>query len=393
VSLRDLGMFAVAMLSACSQGAAGSGSGSAEGAAVPPAAASSAAGRATAIQHYLLRSGELVPQTSNELAQFAARSEFAPWTVQSRVVHVASIGGRTFLGINGHGLARMDVAPETPATFTYFYDSALFGGRTLTNLFDWGGHPTANVYVDHVLAGAAVSAEESTGPSPPVDANLVRLREGALAPLASPHKALDPRWQSVAVVQVAPHEALVEWKLGDRGGTQFRYTRLSLGASGAVEVAVDRRAFLAGYGFRGVSDPAVPAELRTLARDIIDQFRSTAPGAFHFLLRHPLGTTERLRFQPDSAESLLTVPIVETATSYIALLPGGLLREHNRTGEDSPRQYLLPPLPDGLSYVDLYLGESLLGDGSARLSTLLVLWEQALFYRVGAAGLSIVDLH
>ena len=383
---RILGILAGALLAACGQGSAGS-------VATAPGGDEETRDRVPALpaaldgQHYVLRAGELVPKSAVELADEAAEHRFQSWTVQSRVISAASIGGATFLAVNGFGFVCIEYAPSAVASFTYFYDPALLGGHTLTNLFDWNGQPTGHIYVDQLLAPQSEAASSERSRSVGAAVNLVRLRDGVLLSTASPHKALDPRWQSVTVVQVAANEALLEWKLGDRRGTRFQYTRLRLAATGATEVAVDRAAFLAGYAFRGVSDPEVPVALRTLARDVIDQLRPAERGAFHFVLRRRAGVTNRLRFQPDGYESLQTIPLVETEASYFALLPGGWLRQQPRDGAALARQHLLPALPEGFSYIDLYLINS-----AVSAPMLLAVWEQSRFYRVGAAGLTLVPL-
>lgn len=334
-------------------------------------------------QHYVLAAGRLIPTTELELATVAAAAELRPWTVQSRVVASRAVDGATYLAVNGWGFVRIgDLQADQGegGPFEYFYAPELFSQRTLTHLFEWDGEIAGHVYVNHLLAERAVADEIAER------GNLVRLSGGELRSVASPHKAVGPAWQSVSVAQVAPNEAMLEWKLEDRRGIHFQYTQLTLGQGDAREVAVSRDLFLRGYRFRGVSDPDVPAPLRGLASDIIAAGRSggVQPSAYHFLLRDATAAASRLRYQPDGATQLHTVPVVAGGGGYLALLEeGGVL---NAT-PPLPTVLHLPPLPGGLRYVDLHVVVQ--ADGA---EWLLAVWEQARFYRVGAAGITLLPL-
>ena len=273
----------------------------------------------------------------------------------------------------------LDTAGQA-APFAYHHARELFDQRTLTHLLAWNGDLTGHVYVNHTIAEMPVSETVA------VRGNLVRLSGDQLRVVASPHKALDPSWQSVALAQVAPNEAFVEWKLENRRGTSFQYTRLTLAPSGASEVAVSRDLFLGGYRFRGVSDPQVPQPLRELAAGMIadDEEMESAEGrAYHFVLHDPTAAPSRLRYQPDGATQLQTVAMIAADGTYYALQAGaGLLI----TSQASALQ--LPPLPAGLRYLDVHVATQ---HGGAEW--IIAVWEQTQFYRVAIAGITTLSLH
>jgi hypothetical protein len=308
---------------------------------------------------------------------------FQPWTVQSRIADLASLGGEIFLAVNGHGLAALQPAAGNPGSsdrIRYFYDPTLFAHRTISTLIAEPETLLCHLYFNRILNTVPAESLLLQGIS------LVRHHpaQDVYELIIPPFQDRHPDWEAVGFLPRSRERFLLEWKYTDERETRFSYGLLMLNPTS--EAPANRAQFRAGFDFRSLSE--APPVLRRLLKEAAQSLAPPHSGVgLHFLVRSaesPL--IRRYAYADVPAENgpgprLLTVHAVERGDRAWLLLPGGALLE-NLSGSEAPRRLDLPPLPPQFHYTDLFAGNS----------CLLLPWEQADFIQVGAAGLYIRPL-
>ena len=324
---------------------------------------------------YQLQNGRFAPLPEG---QQPSKISLQPWTVQQRVSDLTVLGQRVYLGVNGYGIAELDLQAEGELDFTYFYDPMIFRYRTLTTLIperDPGGDSLlCHLYFNRLLNVVSQSQLKLQGIS------LLRLNpfSGIYGFVTPPYQEEHPEWEAVGFVPVTPREFFLQWKYSDRNRTLFSYSRFDL--AGMKEQEVESLAYRKSYGFGGAQQTDALQVLLADARRRLD-----APGistAYQLHIRsldQPL--PQRYEYHPEdfaSAEEirLYTLSGFKRGDSILLLLPDGLLLQSS-AGTRQLRRFRLPPLPADYVYTQLLLhGQNL-----------VVGWEQTAFTEVGAAGI------
>jgi hypothetical protein len=330
---------------------------------------------------YQLRGGVLVALSDAGGIQPVRR---LPWTVQERVAALAVLGDRVYAGVNGRGVAELDLQGGTTPEIRYLYDPLLFAYRTLTCLIPGDTDLLVHVYFNATLN--VVAAEEL----PLRGVSLVRLFPGSgeYRLLTPPFQAGRPAWEAVGLVAQSPQRLFFEWKLSGAEESRFAYTVLSLEPGGPEEQRADVLAYRNSFGFRDVEREG-PQPLRLLVREARRRLDSReASTAYQVELRRegsPL--PERYEYHPPGfARSedirLYTLGAVERGGRYALLLPDGVLlraaaQPSGGTWQRALGALHLPSLPPGHRYCALLVaGEHLLAT-----------WEEPAFTEVGSAGI------
>jgi hypothetical protein len=302
---------------------------------------------------------------------------FQPWTVQARVSDMTVLGPSVYLGINGHGIAQLTPGESARPEFRYFYDSLIFGYRTLTTLLPQdrpdGPALVCHIYFNKLLNVVAESELKLQGIS------LLRLdpSRGIYEFLTPPYQEEHPEWEAVGFVPVDPQEFFLEWKYSDRNRTLFSYSRFDL--LHQAEEEVEAQSYRRSYGFHDIEESSALRVLLAEARRILDTPDSST--AYQLLIRsQDRSLVTRYEYHPDDftrAEEirLYSLSGVRSSEDLYLLLPDGSLL-HGSPSSRKVRRLPLPPLPEGYVYRQLMLHDD----------TLLASWEQNAFTDVGAAG-------
>jgi hypothetical protein len=301
-----------------------------------------------------------------------------PWTVQQRVSDLVALGEGVYLGVNGHGIAQLDLEADGEIGFNYFYDPLIFRYRTLTTLIP-EGVPDAGSLLCHLYFNRLLNVIDQTELKLQ-GISLLRLipSSGVYAFLTPPYQEEHPDWEAVGFVPVAPQEFYIQWKYSDRNRTLFFHSHFDL--AGLREEEVEALAYRKSYGFEDTQQTSALREILAEARKHLD-----APGistAYQFHMRcedRPL--MRRYEYHPPdftNAEEirLYTLSGFNRGNSYLMLLPDGLLLQGSSESRQI-RHFQLPPLPEKFVYTHL-----LLHGGN-----LIAGWEQTAFTDVGAAGI------
>ena len=333
---------------------------------------------------YQLQDGHFTPLAEG---QQPAGTPLQPWTVQERVSDLTVLGERIYLGVNGQGIAELDLQADGRLDFNYFYDPMIFRYRTLSTLIAEqapehgadGGTLLCHLYFNRLLNVVSQRELKLQGIS------LLRLNPstGIYGFVTPPYQEEHPDWEAVGFVPVTPGEFFLQWKYSDRNRTLFSYSRFDLASF--KEQEVEALAFRKSYGFEDARQAGALRELLVEARRVLD-----APGistAYQLNIRtadQPL--PRRYEYHPDdftSAEKirLYTLCGVETDDSRLLLLPDGLLLQRGSETREL-RRFRLPLLPFDHVYTQLLLYEQNLVAG----------WEQTAFTEVGAAGIFFTDV-
>ncbi len=327
---------------------------------------------------YVLEGGRLVAAAAGELTA-AAPESLLPWTLQERVAAFARLGDAVYFAVNGYGVVRVDAhqlatmsAPGAANPFTYFYDRALFRGRTLRALLPETDALLCHVYRDTLLETAGGSNETA-------EPNLARLRPGSegfqMDFVRPPFQAAAPGWQAVSVAREQSGVYWLEWKRAIDERVEFAYTTYEP-ATGR-ETRVSRDDFRNAYGM-------IPLQAFTpragSARDLlVATLASVAPADEYLHIVASDGSDSPrhyVRLPEGSGETSRQISLFADAGRAFTLEPDGILREA-RDGSIEVRTSRLAELPKGFVYSDLFV----IG------STLVASWEQVDFFRVGRAGI------
>lgn len=304
---------------------------------------------------------------------------FQPWTVQSRVSDFSISEDRVYLGVNGHGIAELTFGEKSDPRFLYFYDSMIFGFRTITTLVPEDDGIVCHLYFNKLLNVKSDRDLKLQGIS------LLRLSpsKGIYEFLTPPFQEAHPEWEAVGFVPEEEDRFYLSWKYSDRNRVLFAYSKLDLNATREQEV--DRLTFRESYNFRDLEREGSPVSLRALFEEARQRLDSPDyHTAYHLNLRrenHSL--IQRYEYHPEGFTRsekirLFTLPVFRAQNHTLLLLPEGILLA---VEDDTPRieRYRLSPLPEKTFYRDfLLMGEYLLAS-----------WEQPAFTDVAAAGIFI----
>ena len=328
---------------------------------------------------YQLQDGRFTPLPEG---QQPAATPLQPWTVQERVSDLTVLGERVYLGVNGRGIAEIDLQAGGELDFKYFYDPLIFRYRTLTTLISEGDTDGAtllcHLYFNRLLNVVNQTQLKLQGIS------LLRLNPytGIYGFVTPPYQEGHPEWEAVGFVPLTPSDFFLQWKYSDRNRTLFSYSHFDLAAF--QEEEIEALAYRKSYGFEDARQTEALRELLGEARRVLD-----APGistAYQLIIStvdQPL--PRRYEYHPDDFTSakqirLYTLYGVKAGEGHLLLLPDGLLL--GSTGTRELRRLRLPTLPTDYVYTQLLLHGQNLVTG----------WEQTAFTEVGAAGIFFTDV-
>jgi hypothetical protein len=318
----------------------------------------------------------------------AAQVSFQPWTVQTHVSGFVRLGSTIYIALNGWGLVGLaESKPESgnlDLSFETYEDRTIFGERTINGFYGGKGSLILHLYRNTVFRTAAPRSTPVTyvrfdpsgkGIEPVV---LPLTREG---------------WEAIDVIHTPRGRWAIAWKKTTAAKVGFRYSLFNPETGG--ERTIDRRGFLAAYGFIDVSKSS--GSIRALAAAAAVGEGPPGKAVFHFLVRGGAGgRIERYRVGPEKLLAsgelpLRTIPVVRTSSRLYALLSdGNVISETSRraarknlpTDRRGSGMVRLPLLSAGYVYTAFWTDGKLL----------LVSWERQRFADVGAAGIYLESL-
>jgi hypothetical protein len=347
--------------------------------------------------------------TLREISGFDALEEEQgePWTVQERVAGFLRVGDILYCGINGAGLVPFTIGETGLEKDRTVKNPGLFAGRTIGKLF---------FYRDTLYCHLYYNAMFDTARPDSAPVFLVTLRPGdnhfeiVGRPPGSDQSTPTPDEQSGwEAADLIPHREkpwAVAWKWSDGEKTEFRYSTLpfdslirnGLSTSISWETIeegdiISRNDFLESYEFLSCEElpPQLDVVVKQELHDPSSPLYNDAPVVVHISVRSPectspdryrLGSLDELR---EKGPRLLRIPAYRVKNTYYLLFPGGIVYVSERGSSDAdnpPRELLLPPLPAGFTYTDIWT------DGS----TLVASWEQQEFTGVVHAGMITMPL-
>lgn len=309
-------------------------------------------------------------------------SPYLPWTVQARVVDLTRLHDRIFLGINGYGIASLELASGNIPSFDYFYYPIIFESRTITLLFPEDNSVLCHLYFNRTLNTIGEEDLKIQGVS------LFRLLpdEENFRFVVLPFQRKNPAWESSTFLPIGNREFYVEWKYTDDEVARFDYTKIDLEKN--REEPGSREGYLAAYEFQDIDDEWLPNGLKNIFSAIIETLeKHQSAVTVHFHLRSEIEhVTRRFRYMPvdpllTENTGFYTVPLYLEADTYYALLPDGTLLWSQSDGKQEGT-HVFPPLPSGFVYTGFMKREQIF----------VVSWEEARFFNVGRAGIFIREL-
>jgi hypothetical protein len=298
-----------------------------------------------------------------------------PWTVQSRVADLAFLDDTLYAAVNGWGLATIRPDQTGKPGFSYYFDSLIFGHRTITTLVPRKGTLAVHLYFNALLNDARrqdlpVSGICLVSFLPP---------KADYTFLIPPFQRQNPDWEAVGFSPSSESRFDFEWKFTDASETRFAYTRYD--ADTEQEQKESRDSYLAALGAPSISGEGIPGDLAAFFSACRDSLSGLpADVSLQFALRiRDSAVRKSFRSKPGS-DTAVVIPIFQEPSKRLALLPVG--RVLTAVSGGAPRVVELPPLPKGYRYTDLVaLGEYL-----------AVPWEQSTFTDVGSAGILLFRL-
>ncbi len=356
-------------------------------------------------------------------ADFTQNTRLLPWPVQTRITDMYAKNGTLFCLVNNYGIAALrfncidaqadnadpapsaggayaDTGPQPDAgaldtearpEFSYYYDPALFGGRSSGGLYALGDSLFCHVYRDEV------SAAENTASTPPGlfpgPITFVRFpmdgHNAELGPseIVSPGwQQHDPAWQAVVVNPLDGDTFALEWKRKTADRVYFHYTSYKL--SNGEESEHARKWFMHSFSFDSALGGETPTRYAALFKACIREL-TAADGEYllHFTVTdvcthgREAYAYRTAGYEQSQDGRYITIEISRNEDLLAALLPGARVLLLSRdSGEARVRK--LPHLPSHCRYTDLILFQGFI----------CASWEDIRFTRVGAAGLVIVLL-
>ena len=327
---------------------------------------------------FRLNEGEL---EGIDLPQATDRRLRKPWTVQQRIADFANYDSALYAAVNGYGVAMIQWDGDTAPTYNYIYYPDIFQYRTFIQMLPREDAILCHFYFNTQLN--IINREELSQES----INLIQLRISGgdydMNVLHPPFQRLNPRWELKTLLPEDENFLFFEWKLSEERFTDFSYSRFNL--SQAKEIGITREAFRRSYWSDSQERNSIQEDLHDfmiwLTSKIGDQ------GSYHFLVRSESSpVVHRYRIEKHQGQSdVRTVRIYSDKDPdgieiFYALGPGGVVYRNDRRSGATPGAYILPDLPDGYFYTDLYVDRG----------NLILSWEEADFTQVGSAGLLFV---
>lgn len=307
------------------------------------------------------------------LHQFSSFSELQsteplPWTVQTRISCFLKTGNNIYLGINGHGLAVINIDKKAIEIKT-ISDTSLFPGRTISNLFARKGEIVCHLYRNTIL-----NTPYSLNNSVTLAAYSPGSESFSILPLSFQEK--NPEWEGVELLNDINGNMYITWKKNTPEKTEF-YFQMTPGP-GFEGKEIKRVDFLNAYAFQNVN--AASKFIYDTCRLIMG--RSIETSVIHLLLKQS-DNLQTLRYTAGNRESLfngnsklITVKAYSEAETCYILLPDGKIiwEEGYAKMEFSP-----PELPENFAYTDFWTNGKLI----------LLSWEEQSFVNTGLAGIYI----
>jgi hypothetical protein len=293
-----------------------------------------------------------------------------PWTVQSRVADLARLDGTLYCAVNGWGLAALKLDALDKPTFTYHFDSLIFGHRTITTLVPRSGTVAVHLYFNALLNDARLADLPLSGIC------LVSFLPAApdYTFLIPPFQRKNPDWEAVGFAPASESQFDFEWKFTDSTETRFAYTHYD--ADTREEKTESRDSYVAALAVPSLSGGAVPHDLAAFFAACKGAATGSASGAFfQFTLRSDAAVRRIYRSGAEESDSAVVIPVFQEPGARLALLPGGRVLYAVVGG--ATHVVDLPPLGSGFRYTDLAKA----GD------YLVVPWEESTFTDVGSAGI------
>ncbi len=315
-----------------------------------------------------------------ESHQGLSAAEFLPWPRQIRVTDLCVFRGKTYLAVNGHGIAVAEVADRAVA-ITPWYSSNYFSGRSLTRFFSRESALYCHVYFD--------ASFPASRPLPPPAARfgLVRIMISPsgldYVPRSLLFQGKDEPWEAVGAGALDRDTLVLEWKLTQHSQTRFRYSTINLTDSGEEEQ--NREWF---YAHASASPPTAAADptAAALMDYAVGRLAKETPGCVVLfnLVEGAGGADRRFVFRDDdgrhpSSVVYHEVRLTRTPDVCSLLLADGRFILARSAARAEWREGRLPELPADCRYQALAVNSGFL----------CAAWEQVNFYRVGRAGIVI----
>ncbi|MBN1413060.1 MAG: hypothetical protein JW969_19630 [Spirochaetales bacterium] len=325
---------------------------------------------------YVLENGRLTPHAREKWNRDVS---YLPWTVQERITDIAFLNGRLFFGINGYGIAYLDLNKGTSDGFQYLFDDSLFHYRTFTGFYNMEKGLVAHVYFNSILNIIDPGAF-STG-----EFNLLRITEKntefEISQMKLPFQTRNTGWELISLLPV-DYECnfCMEWKYSDSLKTDFNYTCFDFASH--TEKNTNKSEFMKAFHFRNSEELGKKTRLgifiQTLLNDLRDKYENCA---FHFTVKKEDSyLSDRYSFPPannDPYADILTVNVLRTPEEYYAVLKDGEVYRCLLNGDNVVQIARLPVLPAESEYTVFYKIRDVY----------FCAFEEIDFFNVGRAGL------
>jgi hypothetical protein len=295
--------------------------------------------------------------------------------VQSRVADLARVNGTLYCAVNSWGLAALKRDALGTPSFSYYFDSLIFGHRTITTLVPRGGTVAVHLYFNALLNDTRLA-----------DLPLSGICLVSFLPASSdytflipPFQRKNPDWEAVGFAPSSENQFDFEWKFTDSSETRFAYTHYD--ADRQEEKPERRDSYVAALAVSSLSGKDVPQDLAAFFAACRDATAGLSRGAFfQFILRSDGAVRRIYRSGVEESDSAVVIPVFQEPGVRCALLPGGQVLYAPVGG--TARLIALPPLAAGFRYTDLAKA----GD------SLVVPWEESTFTDVGSAGILLLTI-
>jgi hypothetical protein len=288
---------------------------------------------------------------------------------------MAFLDGTLYFGVNGSGLAAVELDSFGKFAFSYHLDPLIFGHRTITTLIPRQGSLAIHLYFN-VLLNDVRQQDLSPG-----GISLVSYapQSSDYSFLVPPFQRMNPGWEAVGIATESENSFDFEWKYTDDLETRFKYTRYH--ADTKAEEPTDRESYLAALGVPAIEGPSVPSTLSLFFASCRAEMPRLSPGtSLQFSLRARESPVRRNYRSRKESETAVVVPTFEEGGQLLALLPDGRVLFANSGA--NPRAISLPQLPPAFRYTDLIKWGS----------SLVIPWEEVSFTDVGRAGILVYPL-
>jgi hypothetical protein len=306
-----------------------------------------------------------------------------PWTIQERVADIAFDHGTIIFGINGFGVAYLDVNKPSNRAFHYFFDAEMFSRKTITAIIPFGDQACCHFYFNTSLS------DDDRSVAQPQKVNFaffpVEGVQDRFVPYYLPLQKKREGFEAVGFLPQTKIKWYIEWKKAGKI-TTFDYSLYDMG--GKIESAISRDEFRAAYAFADLDDAATDPAIRNLGHEIIGRIgRDEDTTTYHFSARVKDSNLTELYAAGSHAKITDDTFEIENVAMFrdergIYALPGNDAMLFLQYDSNKIEEMSLPDLPDGYSYSGFFVHDGLV----------FLQWEETAFYKTGNAGLIVTDI-